>query len=134
MPPPGKREVAKLCQVSRAFVDKIENELSTNGSVLHPNDERLKQRRVTGAGAVKIDAAANSLIYQTYCNNTSTSLKTYRDTLLAEGFDVSESTISRFLLTAYPFPASLRKPNLVPYDKFRPDNVEKAKDLPHFEK
>lgn len=85
VPAPSKRKFAKLCEVGRAFVDKIEEELDTYGSVLHPSDERLKQRRSKGAGVFKIDSAANVLIYRTYCSNRSTSLKTYRDVLFAHG-------------------------------------------------
>lgn len=57
----------------------------------------------------------------------SRSLRNYRQSLLAcTGKDVSESTISRFFNKGFPHKGSLQKPNLVPYDKFRPENVAKA--------
>jgi len=42
------------------------------------------------------------------------------------GAVVSESTVSRFFREAFPYSGGLLRPNLVPYDKFRPANLEKA--------
>ena len=39
---------------------------------------------------------------------------------------MSESTVSRWFHFAFPISGRLCKPNLVPYDKFRPGNIEKA--------
>jgi len=50
------------------------------------------------------------------------------------GTIVSESTISRWFLTHFPFKGSFRKPNLVLIDKFKPNNVLRAKDYIDFVK
>jgi hypothetical protein len=41
---------------------------------------------------------------------------------------VSETTTSRFLNHAFPIKVGLRKPNLVPYHKFKPENILPAWD------
>jgi len=42
------------------------------------------------------------------------------------GTIVSETTLGRFFLEAFPHSAALYRPSLVPYDKFRPDNYMTA--------
>ena len=52
-------------------------------------------------------------------------LVTYREELLKEmGLSVSVSTIDRFFKTRFEFAGNLRKPNLVPLDKWKPANIE----------
>ena len=45
---------------------------------------------------------------------------------LQTGTVVSKSTISRFFVHGFPIQGSMCKPNLIPFDKFRPANFEKA--------
>ncbi len=45
---------------------------------------------------------------------------------------VSKQTISHFFLHAFPFRGSMTKPNLVPYDKFRLENVARMHEYVNF--
>jgi hypothetical protein len=45
------------------------------------------------------------------------------------GTAASKSTMSRFFLGFFPFRGSLRKPNLTPYDKFKPENIARANEF-----
>ena len=42
------------------------------------------------------------------------------------GTVVSEATVHRFFKEGFPFSADLYRPNLVPYEKFRPANLARA--------
>jgi hypothetical protein len=42
------------------------------------------------------------------------------------GTSVSESTVSRFFNHGFPIRGGLCRPNLVPIDKFKPENIERA--------
>jgi hypothetical protein len=67
------------------------------------------------------------IIVQMYAYDPSTTLRNYVKFLfLQTGTVVSKSTISRFFVHGFPIRGSMCKPNLIPFDKFRPANFEKA--------
>jgi hypothetical protein len=69
------------------------------------------------------------VLYILYRQQPTLSLKSYVYWLLCcTGTIVSESTVSRWFHHAFPIRGRLCVPNLVPYDKFRPGNMEKAWD------
>ena len=62
-----------------------------------------------------------------YYEDSSRSLNSYsRELQLITGTIVSVQTISRLFLHEFPYSARLRRPNVVPIDKFRPENMERA--------
>ena len=64
-----------------------------------------------------------------YLEEPSRSLQSYVEWLEAlTGTVTSKSVVSRFFLEAFPHRGGLCKPNLVPFDKFCPENIERAFD------
>eukprot|EP00956_Cyclotella_meneghiniana_P031866 scaffold85386_cov38-Cyclotella_meneghiniana.AAC.2 len=62
-----------------------------------------------------------------YLQEPSRQLSSYRDWLFyLTGTLVSHATICRYFLHAFPIRGGLCRPNLVPFDKFRPENIERA--------
>jgi transposase len=108
-------------------VKKLENEMHNHGRVLHPKEK--KQKRKIGPGANSLDTFDSFVLLVLYLIEDTRTLPSYAENLfLLTGAQVSESTISRFFNHAFPIKGGLRKPNLVPYDKFRPENLLRARD------
>ena len=128
----GRPNISKLatdCHVGRAFVTKIEGELYAEGRVIPPDEIKLNMvnNRQLGAGAISLDPEDCFVLYQLYRKHPTRSLKSYvRELYYYTGTIVSESTVSRFFNHGFPIKGCLCKANLVPYDKFRPANIEKA--------
>ena len=123
--------IGQQCKVGWHFVNKIEKELAEYGRVLNPN-EIPSQRAITGPGSKMLDEFDAFIILQLYLDDPSRSLSSYvRWLQRLVGIEVSESTLSRFFKEAFPYSATLHRPNLVPYDKFRPENCMKAIDYLH---
>ena len=60
----------------------------------------------------------------------SRSLASYRYELFHRtGTLISRSTIHRIFHKAYLYRGGLRKPNLIPLDKFKPSNIQRARDF-----
>ena len=82
---------------------------------------------------MKITGLAATVILCLYVEESSRSIRLYQDLLFPyTGIIVSESTMSRFFLHALLFKGSMVKPNLVPLDKFRPQNVANLIDYINF--
>ena len=120
---PNLSEIARTCSVSDKFVKKIEEELLVHGRVL--TKEELKPRHTKiGPGANSLDTIDEVALLFLYLDEPSRSLPNYREELYhATGTIVSESTISRFFVHGFPIKGSMRQPNLIPYDKFKPENL-----------
>jgi hypothetical protein len=126
-PPATIASVSRKCKVGRAFVTKVLDELNANGRVLRPVEIQREKRDT------KITGFAATVILRLYMEDPSRSKYSYRDLLfMYTGIIVSESTITRFFLHALPFKGSMVMPNLVPLDKFRPQNVENLIDYINF--
>lgn len=125
--------VSVECGVTDRFVRKIRDELDLYGRVLSVKETRKIQQQArsdsgaVGVGAHTIDAYAKYILYALYTDEPYRSLRSYQDWLnYFTGIRPSKSTISRFLKSGFVHPANFVKPNMVPYDKFRPDNIAKA--------
>ena len=117
-PPATVTSISRECKVGQKFVDKVLKELNVNGRVLRPMEIERKKR------CTKISGFAATVILRLYMEEPSRLKRSHRDLLFAyTGIVVCESTINNFFLHALPFQGSMVKPNLVPLDKFRPDNV-----------
>ena len=80
-----------------------------------------------GVGSKSLSGIDAFIIIQTFLNDPSTSLRNYVKILfLHTGTVVSKSTISRVFTHGFPFRGSMCKPNLIPFDKFKPENYQKA--------
>jgi transposase len=124
---PVLTEVAEECRVGRDFVAKIERELMENGRVLPPEKIFMNQDHPIGPGSLSMSGEDFYVLYFLYRQEATRSLKSYVYWLhYYTGTIVSERTVSRWFDEAFPIRGRLRVPNLVPYDKFRPGNIEKA--------
>jgi hypothetical protein len=126
-------KIAQQCQVSTTFVTKIFNELEDHQRVLSPKDVKKinKERRKAGfhgAGSRTIDNVVDR--YALLCLYTTQpyrTLQSYQDWLTyLTGSRPSRSVISRFFKTQFPHSAGFVKPNKVPYDKFKAENIIRA--------
>ncbi len=123
---PNIDKIATDCGVGWHFVNKVKLELLCHHRILTP--EEIRRRSTTrGAGALTLSSYDKFIILRLCIEEPSRSLNGYKEWLHHfTGKDVSTSTIRRVLKSAYLHSANLVKPNLVPYDKFKPDNIVKA--------
>jgi hypothetical protein len=126
-------QIAKQCEVSTTFVSKIFDELTTHKRVLSPKDVKNinKERRKSGyhgAGSRTIDNVVDRhALLCLYTTQPYRTLQSYQDWLTyLTGSRPSRSVISRFFKTQFPVKAGFIKPNKVPYDKFKADNIIRA--------
>jgi len=119
--------LSRQCKTSRATITKIRDELNEFGRVLRPEEISLKKSVQRGVGIRSLTDVDVFIIVQMYAYDPSTTLRNYVKFLfLQTGTVVSKSTISRFFVHGFPIRGSMCKPNLIPFDKFRPANFEKA--------
>lgn len=115
------------CKTSRTTITKIRDELNEFGRVLRPEEISLKKSVQRGVGIRSLTDVDVFIIVPMYAYDPSTTLRNYVKFLfLQTGTVVSKSTISRFFVHGFPIQGSMCKPNLIPFDKFRPANFEKA--------
>jgi transposase len=119
--------LANECKVSRATIRKIRSELLDYGRVLSPEEIAAEKGVDRGVGTRCLSSIDIFTIFMTYLQDPSTTLRNYVKILyLQTGTVVSKSTISRFFNHGFEIRGSLCKPNMIPFDKFRPENYEKA--------
>ncbi|KAL7471199.1 hypothetical protein ACHAXS_011463 [Conticribra weissflogii] len=124
---PNIKSLSESLGVSRKFVRKIEEELITHGRVLQPSEILTNRDCPRGPGANTMDHLDQFVLLRLYLEEPSRSLSSYKQWLFYfTGTEISTSTISRFFLDSFPIKAGFRRPNLVPVDKFRPQNLQKA--------
>ncbi len=109
---------------------KIESELYANkGCVVSPEEVTLDMvtRRRLGPGSIVLDQADCFALYCLFHRKPTPSLRSYVQKVYHHrGTRVSTSVVSRFLNHTFEIHRGLCVPNLVPYNKFRPRNIEKA--------
>ena len=119
------------CKVSRRTILKVRDELRDYGRVLSPEEIRSRANSDTpsGPGSRAMTPVDEAVLFALYLLEPSRSLKSYKIFLYnLRGIIVDESTISRWFNHSFPIKGSLRKANLIPYDKLRPGNIEGAVD------
>lgn len=124
---PNIEALARNCKVNGHFITKIEKELKTHRGVLNPKEVYKNLEGPIGPGSKSIGETGAFILYLLYSEEPSRTLSSYVEWLeIILGVVVNESTVSWVFKTAFPYSAGLYRPNLVPYDKFRPANLEKA--------
>lgn len=126
--------VAEDCKVSRYYVRKILKELRVHGRILRENEltaapptDENEDGNEGGVGSRTLDDEDIFVLINLYFEEPSRSLRSYKRELeILTGTIVSESTISRVFRNKFPYKATLQRPNIVPIDKFRPENRERA--------
>ncbi|KAL7543278.1 hypothetical protein ACHAWF_009668 [Thalassiosira exigua] len=126
---PNLSQVARECNVGWHFVKKIEDELLCEGKFKAPRRIYAERERPIGQGSISLDPIDVFVLYRLYWKHPTRSLESYVNWLsYYTGTIVSASTVSRLFNHGFPVRGGLCKPNLVPYDKFRPQNIAKAKE------
>ncbi len=119
--------VAAECRVGRDFVAKTERELIENNRVLVPEEIFLGWDNPISPGLKSMSGEDFYVLYILYRQEPTRSLKSYVYwPYYYMGTIVLANTVLRWFDKAFPIRGRLRVPNLVPYDKFRPRNLEKA--------
>ena len=120
-------ELARKCKVERKTIRKIEKELNDHGRVLSPRDISANKTVQRGAGSRSLSELDVFILLQLYHHDPSTTCKNYVKALfLVTGTIVHPTTICRFFREGFAISGRMCKTNLIPYDKFQPDNYEKA--------
>lgn len=123
---PNLAAVARDVGVSRNVVRKIELELETNGCIQSPAPPNLSVKRKKGIGSHSLKQSDVDVLLQMMEENPFQTRRSYCTKLRKmTGTSISESTISNFFLRGFSIKGSLRKPNHIPRDKFKPANVER---------
>lgn len=118
---PTLSSVAKEAGVSVGFVAKVLDELNTFGTVV---ESKSKYSGPRGIGSKSLTLEDQWVLLELLERNPFRTRRNYVYRLRQiTGTCVSESTISQFFLRGFPIRGSLRKPDLVPKDKFKPENV-----------
>ena len=122
---PNIAKVARLANTSRHSVLRVEEDLLQGGRI-----EDLKKRKrsvAQGPGAKTLDVVDTHVLLALRAQEPSRSLPSYCRHLHAiTGTCVSPSVVSWFFTRGFEFQAGMRKPSLVPYDRFKPENLVKA--------
>ena len=131
-PRPSIAQVGRECGVGWHYVEKVEEEILCLGEVVPPDDIDCDRARPVGPSSISMDEDDSFVLYGLYQKDPQRSLKSYVNNLfMYTGTIVSTSTVSRWFIHGFPIRGGLCKPNFVPYDKFRPKNIEKAKEYLH---
>ena len=123
---PDIKAIAMECAVSRKFVYKIERELDEFGRVFKPGEKHLTREGSRGPCTRSLDNCDMFILYQLYLDEPTRVSSSYVDWLyFFTGNVVSESTISSFFIKCFDHRGGFCRPNLVPFDMYRPENLEK---------
>jgi len=121
------RSVAKEMQVGKGYVSRVAQELDSGG-IIDPRTARHHCER--GPGSLTLDDYDLCVLILLLRENPSRSLESYcRNLFDITGTIVSTSTVSRVWSHAFELKASFLKPNLVPRDKFKYENVARAREF-----
>ena len=105
---------------------KIRDELRSGG-LKDPNE--IIRDCARGPGSKSLNDFAVSVVMAIYLRQPATTLKNYvAQVFSATGILVGRSTISRLFNYGFQFCGSLRMPNCVPLDKFKPLNILRLDD------
>jgi transposase len=121
----NKNAIARKCGVGWHYVKKIETEMEQYGRVVTPEEVKLQNSIDNrGAGAKTLNETDMMVLLQLYFEEPSRNLGSYmRGLYRITGTIVSTSTLSRLFKEVG---MTLCRPNLIPMDKFRPDNEFRA--------
>lgn len=121
---PSIRAIAKSASVSRKFVTKVAAELvSTGGQLIDPDIAKDETDNRVGTGAFLAKEEVVFLL-SLRAENSSRPNEDYTSRLYrAYGTRVSPQFISDWFKKGFAHNGSFRKPNLIPLDKFRPENI-----------
>jgi hypothetical protein len=111
-------------------VKNVLDELNNDSDILHL--QLNKPQRLKQPGTRTLDSHDVACLIILLRENPSRTLESYRRELFyATRTITSTSTICRFWKNGFDTAANLRKANMVPIDKFKPENIERALEYIH---
>lgn len=123
---PKVRSLAKKLKVSHVYIYKVAKGLNLTAKI----DKFRPPQKVGIPGFYKLTVVDYWMLVQLRKECDSRSLASYRYELYHRtGTLISRSTIHRIFHKAYLYRGGLRKPNLIPLDKFKPSNIQRARDF-----
>jgi hypothetical protein len=131
---PTYHAIARRARVGYKYARQVAREVDAkNGSITDPDLIREQIRLSNGPtrpGKKTLSAADEIFLLSLRADNPARPLNSYVNELYhSRGVRISESTISRWFLTRFDYRGSFRKPNLVPLDKFRLENIARYKEF-----
>ena len=130
---PNVAHVARTCQVGYNTVKRIAEIVDVNGLESLVEFERGYENRDKGGREKALTPVDKFVLVRLLEMEPSRCLKSYqRELYNTTGKLVSKATISRCFKQDFPFKATLRCPNQIPIDKFRPENLEQARQFINF--
>ena len=120
---PNLSAIARQTCVSEGSVRKVERELFLFGSVQAPQKAGTS---ANGPGALTLSHEDERVLLRLLRRDCFRSLRSYRRCLYKKtGTQVSEATISRFFTKGFQIKGNLCKPDMIPIDKFKADNLQR---------
>jgi hypothetical protein len=129
---PRVADVARASQVGWKFAAKVIREIITTGNLFDPEELRLRQNQSRECGdwlsqeqevyLLSLRAADASRPLHDYINNLEESY----------GTRITAAYLSKWFKTRWQFRGTLRKANLIPYDKFKPENMARFVEFRHW--
>ena len=111
------------------YVQKIEAELLSLGEISLPDNIYRNMVRPEGPDTLSMDEIDAFILNALYQKDPQQFLELYVNCVCVHtGTIVCPSTMLKWFLKAFPSRSGLCKSNLVPYDKFCPGNIAKAKE------
>ena len=124
---PNITALARACKVARRTILKVEGELMFNGKIISPVQIISGKNIPRGPGSIALTDVDAFVLLMIYHREPSTTLRGYQVGLYsATGLVVCPMTISNFFTNGFDIKGSLCKPNIIPYDKFRPENLDRS--------
>ena len=120
---PTHQDLATLAKISKSYARKVIIELENTGSLTDPEATNCEKRREKEK-QYYLDPTEELFLLALRAENPGRTNHDYCTQLaLYYGTTVSTSFISDWFRTRFDYKGSFRKPNLVPLDKFRQENV-----------
>ena len=122
---PTALELARESKVGWEYADKVISEILLHDEIIDPTEIRLQKgvRRGIGMHLTREEDVFLLSLRSEIPNRPN--LDYCRELLAYSGTVISSSFVSDYFKKAWTFSGSYRKPNLIPLDKFRPENVLK---------
>jgi hypothetical protein len=124
---PSVRAVARVAGVGRVYAKKVIKELLETGDLLdneltRPNKKETQLFVGVGSRALNLEEEVFLLALRTEMPNRP-NLDYIRELHARYGTKVSSGFITEWFKKRFNYPGNFRKPNLVPLDKFRTENI-----------
>ena len=124
---PNISSMARQYKVSWLAIPKIEKDVISEGRVKDPIEIRREREHLTSPGSMCLCDIDAFVILVLYHQKPTTAVWGYIHGFYSHSrTPVSCQTVANFYNHGFIIKGSLCKPNLIPYDKFWPENLDKA--------